>query len=396
MNESIFADLNSKAEEFGSIENLVNESSRVRKKHSEESITLIKQSLEIGDILNHEFEIISRANKTMRDQDTMIQNYCHVLDSNIGRQKEIFGELNSSPFINQTVMSQMEEMASSLSKSLQKAIILLHMIIENDNEIILMDDLIINRKSIQRTSIDQLKKLAFRTLEDADSAIRGSSSNLKRGLKLVERLSEVKRHLDDRNSDEISKLIDEAHTGWNIAATVNRNSATQLLFAEQVNRFTGRLHADSDAIRDLVVEKHNLFSRNLELTRELTVILSLEIKDYLPAGGMLNDLCVTTELPPDTGRLAGNLASYATIACRDILFISNLNFDMTDSISLNADIEKKSVDLTRIELEYFDRIRNEVQCMTEATKYPIEGSERNIKNGKILENYLRQIREEIR
>lgn len=31
--------------------------------------------------------------------------------------------------------------------------------------------------------------------------------------------------------------------------------------------------------------------------------------------------------------------------------------------------------------------------MTEATRYPIEGSERNIENGKLIENYLRKIME---
>jgi hypothetical protein len=393
MDENIFIDLHNKAEEFGSIERLVSESSRLRKKHSEESITLIKQSLEIGDILNHEFEIISRANKTMRDQDASIQNYCHILDSNTARQKELIDALRNNPHVNQSALLQLEEMVRSLSESVHKAIVLLHMLIENDNEIILMDNLIINRKKFQRESIDRLKKLAFRTMEDADSAIRGSSSNLKRGLQLVERLADVKRHLSDKNRDELGRLIDEAHTGWNIAAAVNRSSATQMLFAEQVDQFTAGLHEDSDAIRDLVVDKHKLFSRNRELSTELTVILSLEIKDYLQAGEIVNGLCPGTNLPGEIRRMAGNLVSYATIACRDILLVSNLNFNTTDSINLNADIEKKSVDLTRVELEYYERIREEVRSMTEATRYPIEGSERNIENGKLIENYLRKILE---
>lgn len=340
MDENVFIDLHNKAEEFGSVERLVSEASRLRKKHSEESITLIKQSLEIGDILNHEFEIISRANKTMRDQDASIQNYCHILDSNTARQKELISALRDNAHVNQAALRQMEEMVRGLSESVHKAIILLHMLIENDNEIILMDNLIINRKKFQRESIDRLKKLAFRTMEDADSAIRGSSSNLKRGLQMVERLTDVKRHLSDKNRDELCRLIDEAHTGWNIALAVNRSSATQMLFAEQVDQFTAGLHEDSDAIRDLVVDRHKLFSRNRDLSTELTVILSLEIKDYLPAGEIVNGLCPGAGLPNGIRRLASNLVSYATIACRDIQFVSNLNFNTTDGINLNADIEK--------------------------------------------------------
>ncbi len=394
MDESIFIDLHNKAEEFGSVERLVSESSKLRQKHSEESISLIKQSLEIGDILNHEFEIISRANKTMRDQHSAILNYCNILDSNTARQKEIIGALGGDACVNRDALGRMEEMARSLSESLHKAIVLLHMVIDNDNEIILMDNLIISRKKFQRDSIDRLKKLAFRTLEDAESAIRGSSSNLKRGLQLAEGLAGVERHLSEKNREELGRLIGEANTGWNIAAAVNRSSATQALFAEQVGEFTARLHEDSEAIRDLVVDKHGLFSRNRNLAGELAVILSLEIKDYLPAGELVNKVCADTDMPAEVRRRFGNLVSYAAIACRDILYVSNLNFDMTDSINLNADIEKKSVDLTGTEMEYFELIRQEVQSMTDATRYPIEGSERNIENGKIIEGYLKRIMEE--
>ena len=392
MDKNIFIDLHNKAEEFGSLARLVNESSRLRKSRLEDAIALIKQSLEIGDILNHEFEIISRANKTTRDQDTMIQNYCFILDSNISRQKEIIRSLKSGSCIDTAVLSQLEEMTRSLSTSMHKAIILLHMIIQNDSDIILMDNLIMSRKKFQRETIDELKKLAFRTLEDADSAIRGSLSNLKRGLDLVDHLPKVKEYSIGEKTDELARLIDEAYTGWNIAAAVNRSSITQLEFAEQVNRFTARLREDSNAIRELVVTKHKLFLRNQELTTELSVILSLEIKEFLAARELIDDITYDPELPNDISGQISNLVSYVIIACKDIEFVSNLNFDMSESIKLNADLEKKSVDLTKTELEYFTRIREDVHSMTEATKHPIVGSEKNIENGKLLEQYLRQIR----
>jgi hypothetical protein len=393
MDKNIFIDLHNKAEEFGSLAKLVNESSRLRKTRLEEVIALIKQSLEIGDVLNHEFEIISSANKTTRDQDTMIQNYCFILDSNISRQKEIIRSLKSGPHISAAALSQLEEMTRSLSTSLHKAIILLHMMIQNDSDIILMDSLIMSRKKFQREIIDELKKLAFRTLEDADSAIRGSLSNLKRGIDLADHLSKVNEYSIEKKADELARLIDEAYTGWNIAAAVNRNSTTQLEFAEKVNRITVRLREDSIAIRDLVITKHKLFLRNQELTKELSVILSLEIKDYLAARETIGDISYDPGLPNDIRVQISNLISFMIIACKDIEFVSNLNFDMSESIKLNADLEKKSIDLAKTELEYFDRIREEVFSVTEATKHPIQGSEKNIATGKLLEQYLRQIRD---
>jgi hypothetical protein len=58
---------------------------------------------------------------------------------------------------------------------------------------------------------------------------------------------------------------------------------------------------------------------------------------------------------------------------------------------LNADMEKKAIELTKMKIGYFERIRQEVASMAEATRYPIEGSGLNIENGKVLERYLRQI-----
>jgi hypothetical protein len=393
MDNNIFIDLHNKAEEFGSLARLVNESSRFRKTRLEEAITLIKQSLEIGDIINHEFEIISRANVTMRDQDTMIQNYCFILDSNISRQKEIIHSLKGGPYIRTAVLSQLEEMIRSLSTSMHKAIILLHMIIQNDSDIILMDNLIMSRKRFQRDAINELKKLAFRTIEDADSAIRGSLSNIRHGLDLADHLSKVKEYSIEKKADMLAQLIDEAYTGWNIAAAVNRNSITQLEFDEQVSGSTVRLCEDSHAICDLVINKHKLFLRNQELTTELSVILSLEIKDFLAAGDLIGVISHEAGLPNNIRGQIKNLMSYVIIACKDIEFVSNLNFDMSESIKLNADLEKKSTDLTKTELEYFNRIRDEVHSMTEATKHPLLGSEKNIENGKLLEQYLRKIRD---
>ena len=153
MYDTILANLNNKAEEFGAIARQVNESSRVRKIHSEEAIALIRQSMEVGDILGHEFEIISRANRTMRDQDGMLLNYCMGLEANIRRQKELLGALTQGPLADPSALLRLDGMIDALADSLRKAIVLLHIIIQNDTEIVLMDGLIISRRKFQRESI---------------------------------------------------------------------------------------------------------------------------------------------------------------------------------------------------------------------------------------------------
>ena len=395
MYDAILANLNTKAEEFGTIARQVNEASRLRKIHSEEAIALIRQSMEVGDILGHEFEIISRANRGMRDRDTIVQSYCSGLEANLRRQKELLLALLQGRYADPSVLERLGEMTDALAASLQKAMLLLHLVIQNDTEIVLLDGLIISRKKFQRESLARLRKLAFRTNEDADAAIRGSSSNLRRGMQMVERLKGVKRLIDDHHADQIEGLIEEANAGWNTAASVNRSSITQMVFTGEVNRFTEKLLADSIAIQDLVTAKHRLFTHNLELIGDLTVILSLEIKDFLPARDIVEEIVPGLDLPDDVRNMISNLISYVHIACRDIDAVSGMNFDMKGALALDSDMEKKAVELTKMKIGYFDRIREVVRSMTEATSYPIEGSGRNIENGKILELYLRQILERV-
>lgn len=391
MYDAILANLNNKAGEFGAIERQVNESSRLRKIHSEEAIALIRQSMEVGDILGHEFEIISRANRTMRDRDATVLNYCTGLETNICRQKEQLGVLMKEPGADASALSRLGEMIDALAVSLRSAIVILRVIVQNDADIVLMDDLVIHRRKIQRESIDRLKKLTLRTIQDADAAIRGSSSNLKRGLQMIERLKEVRRLIDERRADDLAALIEEANAGWNTAASVNRSSITQMVFAEEVNRLTENLHAESSEIRELVFSRHPLFARNLELMGELAVHLSHGIKDFLPARDLAGEMLAGPGPADNVRGAVSSLVSYVHIACRDIGAVSGMNFDMTEAIALNSGMEKKAIELTKMKIGYFERIREEVRSMTDATSYPIEGSGRNIENGKILEMYLRQI-----
>lgn len=391
MNEEILVDLHNKAQEFSSIASLVNESSRLRKAHSEDAITLIKQCREIGDILNHEFEIISRWNRTMRDQDSAVRNCCVMLDLNMGGMKEIVGESHRQGLLGTELAAALEERIGSASESITKALGLINEIVLNDSRIILLDSRIISRKKLQGESIERLKRLAYRTLEDTERAIRGSSANLERGNDLAGRLKDIRQLIDGGNIDELQELVAEAGAGRDAALNVNRSSVTQLEFARQVNRLTRELHEESISIRDLITEKHGHFMKNLELAAELAVLLSLELMDFLPAQDLAGGIALPDDVSCERRNLARNLAACAGIACRDIRQAAGLKSGMTESIGLNADLEKKSIDQTKIELECFGRIRAAVESMSDATVNPIEGSIRNIENGKRIENYLREI-----
>ncbi len=387
MNTQVFDVLKDKAEEFGAIAEKVNESSRLRKTHSEEALKFIDQSIEIGEGLEGDFNSVAKTNSELRNQDNIVLNTCAILKSNLEKQNELIDELKKSNHVDPGIIEGCSLIIKNLMESIEEALSNVKTIISKDNAIILMDKQLVMRKQSQQSALKKLKEIATKSLNDAEKAINGSSSNLDRGLQMVEKLKGVKQLVSDNKIDELKNLLDEAKSGWNIAVDVNNSSKSQFKFAEEVKRFTQQLHRDSSSIKEMVVDKHNLFENNLQDITVLTVILSLKFKKYLKIEEDIEKM----ELKEELRELLNSLIINVKIACKDIIDISAMNYDMTDVSHLNNEIEDKAVKSTAKELEFYDTIKSKVESMTEATKYPVEGSGKNITNGQILEKSLKEI-----
>lgn len=386
MQNSIIKKLHDTAEDFGNIARKVNESSKKRKQHSEKAIEHIHQSLEIGEKLDKDLDSVAKSNMKLRDQDTYVLNTCFNLKKITSKQKELLSKLEKSASLNADAGKQIHKIFDDFSSSLDEAIINLNSIIESDNKVTLLDRLIITRKKFQQESITKLNKLAVISLEDAEKAINGSSSNLERGLKMVDNYKKVKELADKKDINALKALAEEANRGWKIAVDVNTSSKSQFEFAEQVNKFTQELHDDSLAIRQIIDEKHHIFEQNLQTITVLTVNISLKFKNYLDIEKIIESIEPAKDL-----ETFNSFNAYTKIACHDIRYLSALNYDMTDSIHLNNEIESKAVAMSKEELSHYDSIKSEVKAMTEATKYPVEGSGKNIENGKILEEEIKKL-----
>jgi hypothetical protein len=387
MDQKIIEVLNSTADEFGKIARKVNESSKKRKSYSEEAINYINLCIDIEEILGKDIEFFYDANIKQRDQDTVVFNICKILKANIENQKKLIIDLQKINFLGKETLDQISLKIKDFSQTLEEALSAIQRIVEKDNQIILMDKILKRRKQVQHDSILMLKDLTNTSLKDSEKAILGSSSNLERGLKMVERFKNTEKHINDKNIQELNNLIIEANKGWNTATEVNKSSSSQFAFAEKVNKFTKQLYEDSIAIKDMVVQKHHEFEENLQLVTVLTVILSIKFKKYLS----IEELVDSIEPEDKVRDLLLNLSEHIKIACQDIKEVAALNYDMTDSSNLNNVVEDKAVKLTREEIEHFDNIRKEVELMTEATRYPVEGSGKNILNGQALEKNLKEI-----
>ncbi|HOO72587.1 MAG TPA: hypothetical protein PK926_12565 [Spirochaetota bacterium] len=387
MNDAMLSKLHNTAEEFGNIARMVNESSKKRKDNSRKAIEFIDKSLEIGEKLYNDFRMVAESNIRLRDQDTFVLNTCLNLNTNIEKQKQLIKTLEGKNAFTPDIKKNIEKIVTDFSQVIEEAQQNINSIVSADNDIILLDKILVTRKEFQQESLKKLEKLASISLEDAEKAIIGSSSNLQRGLSMVEKYKKVGEHIQKKDTTILNTLVDEAATGWSIAADVNKSSRSQFEFAEKVNQFTGELHEDSISIMELVDKKHQIFEQNLQTITVLTVSISMLFKNYLA----MEEIIENIEYNETTRSIFNSLHSLVKIACEDIRTISALNYDMTDSIHLNNETETKAVTLSKKELEYYKDIKIAVEVMTEATKYPVEGSAKNINNGKILEEELKKI-----
>jgi hypothetical protein len=387
MDNKLIDTLKKIAEQFGTTAKKVNESSKLRKTHSENAIKYINLCQETGEELFKDIKSVGQSNKDLRKQDTVVRNTCIVLKANIERQKNLITSLKTKNIIQGETADKLLARINEFEEPLKNAIDNITSIIDKDNTLILLDNLLIFKKEKQQEKLTKLKKLADIAFEDAEKAIQGSSATLERGLSMVENFNKTDEVVAAKNREALKNLIDEANRGWNTATNVNLSSRSQYEFAEQVNRFTSQLFTESINIKDLVIEKHHVFEQNLQTITVLTVIISLKFLRFLSIEEIISEIEETASFNAELE----DLKAYINIACSDIRNIAALNYDMTDTSHLNNEIEDKSVKSTKKETEYYDQIRKEVAAMTEATAYPVEGSGRNIENGRQIEELLKSI-----
>lgn len=384
--QKIIEILHDTAEEFGKIAKKVNEASKKRKNYSEEAIIYLNLCLEMEEVLNEDLESIVNYDKELRNQDAVILNTCRILKINIDNQKSILGELQKQNILAKELTDQLMHVVKEFSRNLKEVLSNITRIIEKDNHIIFLDNIIKKRRQFRQESLLKLKDLADTILHDTEKAIEGSSSNLGRGLDMIEKFKNVGRFYEEKNIQELNNLADESNIGWNTALNVNKSSSSQFEFAEKVKKSANELYEDSMEIKDLVIQKHHEFEENLQIITVLTVLLSLKFEKYLN----VEDLIIGLELS-ERDKYFMDLLAYIKVACLNIKEVTAINYNLISLSNLNNVIEDKFVRSIKEEVKYFKNFRNEVELMTEEARYPVEWSGKNISNGQLLENNIKEL-----
>ncbi len=375
------------ADDMSSIAEKVNESSRKRKQHSMNTLTAVAETIEIGKALESDFDKIYKADRDQSIKDNAIVLTCRILLSNLEKQKSMIAKLKNISGSNAETIQKITTLTEDFYKSLLEAFTTLELIIEKDSEILLSDKLLKMKKKFQLNSVKAMNNITIMVLEDAEKAINGSAKNLERGKKIAEKIKKTAELVENKDIVELENLAAEIEAAHSTATQVNASSKSQYEFAEQSNQFTKNLHDDSISIKEVVDKKHSLFEETLQHVTVLTVTISLKFKKYLEVERLFNSM----EYSNENRGILNELNVLSSIALEDLKHLIELNYNMTDLSHMNNEAEQTAVDLTEKEHKIYDSIKNEVEQMTKATAYPVEGSAKNMQNTEELKKIISEL-----
>jgi hypothetical protein len=240
--------------------------------------------------------------------------------------------------------------------------------------------------------VEQLRKLARTALEDADVAIEGSRINSDFGEALIQEMNKIPEYVRNGNKQDLKRIMSLALEGAENAISVNKKSRSQFAFAEKVTSFTEQLHEESLHIKDLVATKHSIFTTNLESISEVAILVAVEFFEYLTIADYVQTVFENEDnFSSLLIELTYDLLAYIETACADVESVTNLNYDMTNTISVNSKIEERTIELTSEETNAFEKIKSQVFLMTEKTRFPVDGSSRNIDNARKVHNLVKSL-----
>lgn len=385
------------SDQFASTALKVNDASVQRKEHTQKAIVYIEEAENAGGLLLKELRVGSKESILLRNRHDAVLNICRILQKNAEAQGRLLDDIvaeigSNSTLINDLYLSRVRQLNQNLTQSLEKAVGYLESIVQLSNEMILVDNVIQTSKRYHKKRVEQLKKLAQTALEDADGAIEGSRINTDFGEELIDEMSKIPDYVKNGNQNQLKRIMSLAQEGAENAISVNKKSRSQFAFAEKVTTFTRQLHGESLHIRELVSRKHAIFTKNLEYIAEVAVVVAVEFFEYLSISDLKNYLLENEEhFNSRMTELVYDLTAYIETACADVESVTNLNYDMTNTISLNAKIEERTVDLTTNETGAFEKIKSQVMLMTEKTRFPVDGSSQNIENARRVHRLVRSI-----
>ena len=356
----------------------------------------VDMALELGDKITQKIDMLLTADLALREQFNTICNACSVLNININKQKEIIGDIKMMEAIDQKGEKRLMYAILRLVESVQKALSLIQPMIERSNSMILLD----HRISRVNASIGEQMKgfiemlARYRGMVGNDWRLY-SVNEIKKDYS-EEYFSCASRAIESDDRKGCTDLISDLREELNFEKGLFDSIASQSPLAAEMNQNGKWLYYDSNSVRNMIDSKYTRHQENLEALAQLSVILSLEIEDYLKIRELF-DAGLSGENPShEARRLLRDLKILFDIACASIESLVELNHYTVEIFDTNAEREDHIVELSNMYLRCYDNIRKELDSIEKSIVSISGGMQKNSVIGQALEENLSKLYEDIK
>lgn len=363
--------------------------------HSEKLNEFITLARDLTEKMTQKIDHILQDNVTLRDQLMIILNTGNILNLTINKQIEIINDLKIIEVIDLKQEKKMMFKILMLSESLQKGLFLIQHILDRINEMILLDYRISRHKNIIGNEINKLTEMGnrFRVTVNDDWKSFGAVNKQKDSTD--EFITQTSGIIESADRQQLSGVLETIKDELRMEEMLSSNMMSQIPFVDDMYGFVQLLHAFSISIRNLVDAKTTYYRDNLEEVAQLSVILSLEIEDFLKIREIYDPNKSDSKPSLDGLRMLSELSILFDVACDTIRDLIELNNYVVEIFDTNAKREEQVVELSGMYVRSYDNIRKEVEAATNVMNFISEGARNNIIVGLVLEKNLKKLLDNI-
>lgn len=387
MNKTLFTQIQETAKNFADTARRVNISSRLKTNHIREALACITYLQSIESNVIEDLNKVAYKDNNKSEGDRYIKSLCEHLREDIAKFTMLTVDMQKAGRVEKEILKKAIRLHNDFKTTISEIIKKIELVIDNDEEIIRTDEEIIRLKKAQQNFLESLFNNTKKSCIDAVRAVKGSRSNLLRGLKMVQNFEQIETLIESNDLDALTILFNNTKVGWEIAESVHESSRSQLEFAEKVYDNTRMLHEQSRQITDLVNSRNNMYMENVYSFNLITKLMSDQYIKHRYMDELLAALNEVSASDDTIAKLSDCIKDIAKKA-EGIIRQNIQNSYYTES-------ETGTFEMISEENRYYDKIIEEIEFMTETTHYPIEGSRENIRNGQLLEKMLVEVLNEM-
>ncbi|MBN1497784.1 MAG: hypothetical protein JXA07_13495 [Spirochaetes bacterium] len=347
-----------------------------------------ERSLQLCEALAAETDLGVKADMALREQFASISHLCSMLVMTIEKQKESVLTLRAAGLVDPKIEKRLMYRLLMLSESLQKAVSLLQGMSERSAAMVLAGNRVERYCALAAGHIKDFSKSAVRFRKRADEELRLY------GIKAIKRdLSEkyVSRAVSAVSSEEmggLSRLVDEVREELKIEGDMSASLAQRGSCPAETGDLAPDARLAALRISDLVSEINSIHRENLEEMAQLTVILSLEIEEYLRIRDIFDPDRPGDEAAGEAHFALTDLSVLLDLSCNAVQNLIDMNNYLMELFDSSAKREERAAGISADYLATWNAVMSDLEPMEKQHADILDGLQKNLIIGQVLEKNL--------